>query len=53
MKESIINKKLLRMMFGFIFIGGGAAILGIYHAAKNARYSLRYAVKEYDADVFV
>jgi hypothetical protein len=53
MKETIVKKNLLRMMFGFIVVGGGAAILGIYQAAKNARQSLRYAMQEYDADMFV
>jgi hypothetical protein len=36
MKESIMNKKILAVMFGVIFMGGVAAILGIVRAAKTA-----------------
>ncbi len=40
-------------MFGFLFIGGGAAILGIYRAAKNAERPLGYVMEEHDGDIFV
>jgi hypothetical protein len=35
MKESIIIKKLPKIVFGLLFIGGSAFILGTIHAAKN------------------
>jgi hypothetical protein len=35
MKESIINKKLPKIVYGLLFIGGGAFIPGIIRAAKN------------------
>ncbi len=52
-KESIMNKKILTVMFGFLFLGGGAALLGICRAAKNAEGPLGYVMKEQDGDVFV
>jgi hypothetical protein len=53
MKESTINIRLLTVMFGFLFIGGGAALLGIYSAAKNTQHSLGYLMIENDGQTFV
>jgi hypothetical protein len=53
MKESIINKKILTVMFSFLFIGGAAAILGIYRAAKNTERPLGYVMEEHGGDIFV
>jgi hypothetical protein len=39
MKESITNKRMLKVVFGFIFIGGLAAIVGILHKARNTESS--------------
>jgi hypothetical protein len=38
MKKSIVNKKIPKIMLGFLFIGGVAFILGIFRAAKNNEY---------------
>ncbi len=35
MKESITNKRILKVMVGFLVIGGLAAIFRIYRAAKH------------------
>jgi hypothetical protein len=35
MSQSIIHKKTLTVMLGFLVIGGLAALLGIYRAAKD------------------
>jgi hypothetical protein len=35
MSQSIVYKKTLSVMLGLLFIGGLAAILGIYRVAKN------------------
>lgn len=53
MKEPIIDKKMLTVMFGFFFIGGVAAVLEIYRKVKNAERPLRYIEEEYDGDIFV
>jgi hypothetical protein len=53
-----INKRnpssvISRMMFGFLFIGGIATILGVFHAVKNAEVLHGNVVLENDEDVFV
>jgi hypothetical protein len=53
MKELNVNKRLLRVMFGFLFIGGGAALLGIYQAMKDAEHPLGYLMEEDDGEIFV
>ena len=53
MKESTVNKKLLTVMLGFLFIGGAAAILGIYRVAKNTERPLGCVMEEHDGDIFV
>jgi hypothetical protein len=53
MKESIISKKILTVMFGLLFVGGATAILGIYRAAKNTDPPLGYVVQEQDGETFV
>jgi hypothetical protein len=35
MKESITNKRMLKVVFGFMLIGGLAAIIGIVRKARN------------------
>jgi hypothetical protein len=35
MHEPTNNKRMLKVVVGFLFIGGLAAIFGIYRAAKN------------------
>jgi hypothetical protein len=35
MKEAITKKKMLKVIWGFLFIGGLAAIIGIYRAPKS------------------
>ncbi len=42
MKESITSKKMMALMFGFLFIGGLAAIIGIYRKARNTESSAYY-----------
>jgi hypothetical protein len=53
MKESIINKNMLRVMWGFLFIGGGVALLGIYRTAMNSDHPHGYLVEENDGETFV
>lgn len=53
MKESIIDKEMLTVMFGFLFIGGVAAILGIIRAVKNTERSLRDVTEVTDEDILV
>jgi len=53
MKEPIINKKLLTVMFGFLFIGGGAALLGFFRAAQYPEPPLGYLMEENDGETFV
>lgn len=53
MKESTINKKILTVMFGILFIGGAAAILGIYRAAKNTERPPGCVMEDHDGDIFV
>lgn len=53
MKESKSSKGFLRVMFGFLFIGGGAALLGIYRASKPAELPPGYLVEENDGEIFV
>jgi hypothetical protein len=53
MNDSIISDKILTLILGFLFIGGGATILGIMHASKSAVHSPGYVVQESDGDVFV
>jgi hypothetical protein len=53
MKESNVNKRLLRVVFGFLFIGGGAALLGFYSAARHAELPIGYIVQENDGGTFV
>jgi hypothetical protein len=53
MKKSMINQKLLTVMLGFLFIGGGAALLGVYHLARNAELPLGYLMEENDGEIFV
>lgn len=53
MKESITNKKILTVMYGFLFIGGVAAILGVLRAAKNTGRQPDYGMEERDGDIFV
>jgi hypothetical protein len=35
MREPVTNKRMLKVMSGCLFIGGLAAIIGIYRAAKS------------------
>jgi hypothetical protein len=53
MKESTINKKILTVMFGFIVIGGGAALLAIYRAPKNTGRPPGDGTEQLDGDNFV
>lgn len=53
MKEPIIGKKILTVMFGILLIGGAAAILGFYRGAKNTERPFDSGMEEYDADIFV
>lgn len=53
MKEPIINKKILTVMFGLLFIGSAAAILEIYRMAKNTERPLSYVMEEQYGDIFV
>jgi hypothetical protein len=53
MTHSDINKRLLKMMFGFLFIGGGAALLAILGAASNTEHPLGYLMEENDGETFV
>jgi|GEM_PF-1853626 hypothetical protein len=53
MEESIINKKILTVIFGLLFIGGTAAILEIYRTAKHAERPLSYVMEEQYGDIFV
>ena len=53
MKHLDINRRLLTVMFGFFFIGGGAALLGIYSAAKHAEHPLGYLMEDDDGETFV
>ena len=53
MKESNINKKILTGIFGFLFIGGAATILGIYRAAKNTERPLGCVMEEHNGNIFV
>jgi hypothetical protein len=52
-KESITNKNTLTVIFGFLFIGGVAAILGVLRAAKNTEHPLGYIEEEHHGDIFV
>jgi hypothetical protein len=53
MRESNITNKLLTMMFSLVLIGGAAAILEIFYAAKNAEHSPGGVLEEYDGNIFV
>lgn len=53
MKESIINKKIPTVMFGLLFIGSVALILGIFRAAKNIERPLGDVYEEYEENIFV
>jgi hypothetical protein len=53
MKESIISKKILAVMFGLFFIGSAAAVLEIYRAAKNTERPLSCVMEEQYGDIFV
>jgi hypothetical protein len=53
MKELTMSRRLLRVMFGFLFIGGGAALLGIYRAAKNAELPPGYLMEENNGETFI
>ena len=53
MKHSDINKRLLTVMFGLLFLGGGAALLGLYRAVTDAEPSLGYLMEESDGETFV
>ena len=53
MKEPSINKRSLRVVFDFFFIGGGAALLGLYRAVTDAEPSLGYLMEESDGETFV
>ncbi|MGA3288246.1 MAG: hypothetical protein ABSD46_12560 [Bacteroidota bacterium] len=53
MEESIVNKKILTVIFGLLFIGGAAAILEIYRTAKNTDRPLDYVMEEHGGDIFV
>jgi hypothetical protein len=53
MKESIINKEILTVMFGFLFIGGVAAILGSYARRRIPDVCSATVREEYDRDIFV
>jgi hypothetical protein len=53
MKESIIGKKILTVMFGLLFIGSAAAILEIYLTAKNTEHPLSCVTEDQYGDIFV
>jgi len=53
MKELIINKKILTVMAGLLFIGGVAAILEIYRTANKTEHPLGYVHEEQYGDIFV
>ncbi len=53
MNKSIINKNILIVMSGFLFIGGGAALLGIYRAAKNFERPPGCVMQDHDGEMFV
>jgi hypothetical protein len=53
MKESTMSRRLLRVMFGFFVIGGGAALVGIYRALKTTERPLGYLMEENDGETFV
>jgi len=42
MNDPITNKRILKVMFGFLFIGGLAAIIGLYHKPRNTESSAYY-----------
>jgi len=52
-REPIIDKKILTVMFGILLIGGAAAFLGFYRGAKNTQPPFGSIMEEYDADIFV
>jgi hypothetical protein len=53
MKESIINKKKPTLLFGLLFVGSVAVILGIFRAAKNIQRPPGDAYEEYEENIFV
>lgn len=53
MKESGINKNILTMMFGVLFIGGAAAIFGIVRATKHSEHQAGFLLEEPDGNIFV
>ena len=53
MKDLETKRRLLRVMFGFFLIGGGAALLGIYRVVTSAERPLGYLMEENDGEIFV
>ena len=53
MKESVINNKILKVIFSFLFIGGVVAVLNIYRGTKDVEHSLENVKHGFDSDIFV
>jgi hypothetical protein len=53
MKESSMNKNVLAVMFGILFIGGAAAIFGIVRAAKDTEGRPGFPPEKREGDIFI
>ena len=53
MSEAAIKNTVMTMMFGVIFLGGAAALLGIYRAAQETKQLPGFVVQESDGVMFV
>ncbi|MEX2117281.1 MAG: hypothetical protein WEB37_10355 [Bacteroidota bacterium] len=48
-----INKELMTVVFGFLFIGSAAAILGMYRVANHTERTPGCVIQEPDGGTFV
>jgi hypothetical protein len=53
MTDRTVKNGMLAVMLGLLLFGGAAALLGVYHSAKDIELSLTDDVDGYDGDIFV
>lgn len=53
MKDTIVNTKMLTVMFGILLIGSVAAMVGIHQSTKAIEDAMDLASEEYGVDIFV
>jgi hypothetical protein len=53
MTDQSVKKGIMAVMLGILLFGGAAALIGVYHSAKDIELSLTDAADNYDGDIFI